>query len=256
MVEDTNISNDYICMYMCVCVYIYMTFIKLVENSVLLVAFLPWLPSVFCFFAAVFKFNSFAEINLYLTCVVTIKCDNWLLLYVPLMRRKKFSLLSLPHSWLHSHRINEHLKTSQCQFGLIWSSLHIIVITTRNISAGEKWRLKNDEFPEIVLQFQPLRETNIGDTLVTWKEHRGNPRTGIWTPLLSTCSVCECDGVLNLSEPKTAICKTDFVPNCIRLFEAMSSPIFNTFQNTNILLNVEIRLSSFQILVGCNGHRR
>jgi len=138
--ENTYSSSNY------VCVFIFMwnleKFYKTCSKLNYFGSFLLWPPSVFCFFTVVFKFNSLTEINLYLPCVVTIKWNNWLLLYVPLMRRKKFSLLSLRHSWLNSHCINEHLKTNQCQSVLICSSLQIIVNTTGNVFAGEKWRLK------------------------------------------------------------------------------------------------------------------
>lgn len=171
------------------------------ESSIILEAFLLWPPLVFCFSTVVFKFNSLAKINLYFPCVVTIKCNNWLLLYVPLMRHKKFSLLSLCHSWLHSHCINEHLKTNQCQSVLICSSLQITVITTRNVFAGEKWRLKNDEFLRIVFLWQALGEVNIGDSLVKWQEHRVKHLIGVRIPHPSLLRLCELDGILNITQP-------------------------------------------------------
>lgn len=118
-----------------------------------------------CFFFF-FKFNSFAEVNLYSTCVVTIKYNNWLLLYVLLMSHKKFFLLSFLHSWLHSHCINEHLNTNQCQFLLICSCFQITVITTRKCICWWKVKIKKWWISENCISIAPFSEVNIGDSKV------------------------------------------------------------------------------------------
>lgn len=119
-------------------------------------------PSLACFF----KFNSIAEINLYLPCVVTIKYNNWLLLYVLLMSHKKFSLLSFLHSWLHSHCINEHLKTNQCQFLLICSGFQITVITTRKCICWWNVKIKKWWISENYISIAPFSDVNTGDSKV------------------------------------------------------------------------------------------
>lgn len=147
--------------------------------------FLPsllWPSPNFCFLSAFFKFNSIAEINLYLACVVTIKYNNWLLLYVLLMSRKKFSLPSFLHSWLHSHCKNEHLKTYQCQFLLICSSFQITVITTRKCICWWKVKIKKWWISENCISIAPFSEVNIGDSIVKGKEHRVRQQTWIGIP--------------------------------------------------------------------------
>lgn len=137
--------------------------------------FLPsllWPPPILCVLPAFFKFNSIAKINLYFACVVTIKYNNWLLLYVLLMSHEKFSLLSFLHSWLHSHCINEHLKTNQRQFLLICSGFQITVITTRKCICWWKVKIKKGWISENCISIAPFSEVNIGDNIVKWKEHR------------------------------------------------------------------------------------
>lgn len=128
------------------------------ESLIFFLQSLLWLPLILRFLPAFFKFNSFAEINLYLECVLTIKYNKWLLLDVLLMSHKKFSLLSLLHSWLHSHCINEHLKTNQCHFLLICSSFQITVITTRKHICGWKVKIKKWWISKNCISIAPFSE--------------------------------------------------------------------------------------------------
>lgn len=163
---------------------------------------LLWPSPALCFLPVFIKFNCFAEINLYLVCVVTIKYNNWVLLYALLRSHKKFSLLSLLHSWLHSHCINEHLKTYQCHFLLICSSFQIAVITTRKWICWWKVKITTWWISENCISIVPFSEVNVGDRMVKWKEHRMRQQSWIWQPDPFHYWLCEFDGVANLLEPQ------------------------------------------------------
>ena len=162
--------------------------------------FLLWPSSILCFLPVFIKFNSFAEINLYLVCAVTIKYNSWLPQCVLLMSCKKFSLLSLLYSWLHSHCINEHLKTYQCQFLLICSGFQIALITTRKWICWWKVKIKKWWISENCISIAPFSEVNIGDSIVKGKEDRMR-QSWILLPHSFHYWLCEFDGV-NVLEPQ------------------------------------------------------
>jgi hypothetical protein len=62
-------------------------------------------------------------------------------------------------------------------------------------------------------------------------------------------------GYLISHSPKHLPVMQNVFPNSIRLLETIISPVSHICKKKNILPNIGIIMSNFQILAGCNGYR-